>query len=442
MKLNRRDFMTASAGLGVAAIVPVRGAEKAERRPDPLRWQRNEKIMTARRVGLDLLKPSQRDLDHGLALHADALVCDTYSLGVHAAPDPAMLNPAIQAGASAREAKDLFAETVSTRYLHDPVEREEYIDAWEAAGVTCVFQNAGEEGQSPLQMLRRLSSRTLVGDCMRGFMMRATLPGDIVEARQRGLRCTYLTTNGVPLQQEWNSVEEELYNIRIFFNLGVRMMHLTYNWRNMIGDGCGEPADAGLSLFGRRVIEEMNRVGVIADLAHSGWKTSLEAARHSKKPVVISHSACAALNRHVRCQPDEVIRAVADTGGYIGITCIPPFLGGTGDIRALLDHVAYAARKFGADHVGIGTDVVFGSRTGRKVAIVRPRARPKWGDVATRENWTMKPEMTTSLEWTNWPLFTVGLVQRGISDEDIRKIIGGNMLRVARAALPAWMPAA
>lgn len=445
MKVNRRDFMATTMSLGAAAAAkaataPGGAALDQPARPDSTRWQRNEKIMAGRRVALDLLKPSARELAKGLALHADALVCDVYSLGTPAAPDAAFLNAAIQAGASAREVKDLFGETLSTRFLHDPVERDEYIDAWEAAGVTCVFQNAGEEGQSPLQMLRRLSSHTLVGDCMRDTMRRATFPQDIVAAKKSGFRCRYLTTNGVPLEQAWNSIEEELYPIRIFFNLGVRMMHLTYNWRNMIGDGCGEPANGGLSLFGRHVIREMNRVGVIVDLAHSGWQTSLEAARHSQKPVVVSHSACAGLNRHVRCQPDEVIRAVADTGGYIGITCIPPFLGGTGDIRALLDHVEYAVKKFGADHVAIGTDVVFSSRHARKVAVVRPRSRPKWGAVATREYFKETPEMSVSMEWTNWPLFTVGLVQRGLSEDDIRKIIGGNMLRVARAVLPSWMP--
>lgn len=452
MTLNRRQFVAATVGLAAAsaAATPVMAAaaattptlrENGAGEPvDSLRWQRNEKIMAGRRTALSLLQASTRDVEHGLALHADALVCDAYGLGVQAAPDPAILVPAIQAGASAREAKDLFAESVATRYLHDAVEREEYQDAWVAAGVTAVFQNAGEEGQSPLQMLRRLSSHTVVGDCWRGFMRRAVLPQDIVAAKQAGLRCSYLTTNGVPLQQEWNSIEEELYNIGIFFNLGVRMMHLTYNWRNMIGDGCGEPADGGLSLFGRRVVSEMNRVGVIVDLAHSGYKTSLEAAQHSGKPVVVSHSACAALNPHPRCQPDEVLRAVADGGGYVGITCIPHFLGGTGDIRALLDHLDYAVKKFGVDHVAIGTDVPFSSRTSRKVGIVRPRSRPKWGDLATRKGWTMRPEMLASLEWTNWPLFTVGLVQRGYQDDDIRKIIGGNVMRVARAVLPAWLP--
>jgi len=442
MKLNRRTFVATSMGLGVAAIAPAGAREPAVApRPDPLRWQRNEKITAARQVAQGLLKPSPQELERGLALHADAVVCDVYGLGVSAAPNADVLNAAAQAGASPREYQDLHEEIIMTRFLYDPVEREEYIDAWEAAGVTCMFQNSGEEGQSPLQMLRRLSHRALPGDILRGFMTRATLPQDIVEAKRRNLRCNYLTTNGVPLQQEWNSVEEEFYNIRLFFNLGVRMMHLTYNWRNMIGDGCGETANGGLSEFGRRVVREMNRVGVIADLAHSGWRTSLEAARHSEKPVVVSHTACAALNHHVRCQPDEVIRAVADSGGYVGITCIPGFLGGTGDIRALLDHIDYVAKKFGVDHVAIGTDVPFGSRTGRNVGLVRPRSRPKWGAIPSTPNWTTRPEMRASMEWTNWPLFTVGLVQRGYSDDDIRKIIGGNMLRVARAVLPDWMPA-
>jgi membrane dipeptidase len=158
--------------------------------------------------------------------------------------------------------------------------------------------------------------------------------------------------------------------------------------------------------------------------------------------VVVSHSACAALNRNVRCQPDEVIRAVADKGGYIGITCIPRFLGGTGDIRALLDHIDYAVRTFGADHVAIGTDVSFHSRTPGGEAVRSPRFRPKWGNLVPAQGWVERPEMRLSMQWTNWPLFTVGLVQRGHSDDAIRKIIGGNMLRVAKAVLPSWLPTA
>jgi membrane dipeptidase len=231
--------------------------------------------------------------------------------------------------------------------------------------------------------------------------------------------------------------------ITIFFELGIRMMHLTYNRRNMIGDGCAEPANAGLSDFGRAVVAEMNRTGVIVDVAHAGWQTSLEAARASTKPLVASHSAACAVHEHIRGKPDAVIRAIADTGGYVGICCIPRFLGRSGDVNALLDHVDYVARTFGADHVTIGTDVAYTSRNEareqQKFGRLR-KARPRWEafwpaeDPATAARYG-SPEQVESLAWTNWPLFTVGLVQRGYKDADIQKILGGNVLRVARAAL-------
>ena len=106
-------------------------------------------------------------------------------------------------------------------------------------------------------------------------------------------------------------------------------------------------------------IREMNNTGVIVDVAHSGWRTSLEAAKASGKPMVASHSGAAAINRQIRCKPDEVIRAIADTGGFVGVCCIPTFLGRTGDLAAMMDHIEYIVKKFGADHVAIGTDTVF-----------------------------------------------------------------------------------
>ena len=90
--------------------------------------------------------------------------------------------------------------------------------------------------------------------------------------------------------QRWESAEEELHLLKLFFMMGIRMMHLTYNRRNMLGDGCAELANGGLSDFGAMAIREMNRVGIIVDVAHSGWQTSLEAVKASSKPVVASHS--------------------------------------------------------------------------------------------------------------------------------------------------------
>jgi len=329
-----------------------------------------------------------------------------------------------------------------TGYVTDIVEQKECKEAWEAAGVTCVFQNAGEEGNSVSRLIKRFARFTYVADMMPGFFKRAATPDDIADAKKAGLRCMYLSTNGVPLPQQLNSMEHGLEYIRVFFQLGCRMMHLTYNRRNVIGDGCGEEGNAGLSDFGRRVVVEMNRVGVIADVSHSGQKTSQEAATISEKPIVASHSTCSAVHGHIRGKPDEVIKAIADSGGYIGLTCIPAFLGGNGDISSLLDHIDYAAKKFGAGHVAIGTDAGHVSSNEKRMtakAPTKPKTRARfealWPHGPAGREWRRERQIK-SLAWTNWPLFTVGLVQRGYSDEDIQKIIGGNALRVAKRVWP------
>jgi membrane dipeptidase len=217
------------------------------------------------------------------------------------------------------------------------------------------------------------------------------------------------------------------------------MMHLTYNRRNPLGDGAGEPNDGGLSDFGHAAVAEMNRLGVIVDVAHSGWRTAREAALASKRPMVASHTTCAGLYKHFRGKPDETIKAICDTGGLVGICCIPRFLGGTGDINALLDHIDYAVKKFGPDHVAIGTDVAYTSRNdaAERSKIAKRTANRvsggRWEHLWPADDYRTTAEATQSLAWTNWPVFTIGLVARGHSDDTIRKILGQNMLRVWRA---------
>ncbi len=402
----------------------------------------NPKIEKARQAALDVLKPSAKDLEHGLALHGESLVIESYGLPPRAAPDADALNALVEAGASPGEVSAEMTDMILTRMVTDARQRAEYAEAWEAAGVTCMLTMAGQECQSPLRLLHCLAHMTFAADTS-GVVERAPRPEDILAAHRDGRRCFYMTANGVPLTQRWESVEEELTYIRVFFELGVRMMHLTYQRRNMIGDGAGEPSNAGLSDFGRAVVAEMNRVGVIVDVAHSGWQTALEAARASEKPMVASHTSCAALFPHVRAKPDEVIRAICDTGGYIGIYAVPGFLGGSDDLAAMLDHIDYAVKTFGADHVAIGMDCCATASDYhtelRKIA--SPKSRRGW-----RSLWQAGPTGSApshdlpgnaGCQWTNWPYITVGLVQRGHSDDDIRKIIGGNVLRVARAVFPS-----
>ena len=329
--MDRRTFLAGSAGLTAATA-----ATNAETREaaDDLTRALNPRIQADRQAALAILKADARTLERGLRLHAESIIFDGYGFSPRAALDGDAYADAVNRGASNAELKDLREEMSMTRYVSDPAEQREYRDAWRSSGVTCIFQNAGEEGQDPLRLIKRLARFTYATDMLQEVVSKAAVPDDILTAKKQRRHSLYFTGNGVPLTQQWVSIPDELRYLRIFYQLGIRMMHLTYQRRNMIGDGCAEKANAGLSDFGRAVIAEMNRVGVIPDCAHSGWQTSLEAAQVSEKPVVASHTTCAKLHPHIRSKPDEVIKAIAATGGYVGICCISRFLRGRGDINA------------------------------------------------------------------------------------------------------------
>lgn len=402
-----------------------------------------ELIDTAEKIALDILKPSKKQLEHGLELHKNSVVCDAYGFSPKCAVYGGMISEAALNGASPAEIQNMAEEFIITRCVYDEDEKKEYMIAWERSGVTCVFQCAGEEEQSAVGALKRFAHFTHVTDMLKEFVFKAVIPDDIEKAKKEKKHCLYMTSNTVPLAEDRVSVEEELQFIKIFFNLGVRMMHVTYNRRNLLGDGCVENSDAGLSDFGREAVREMNRAGVIVDAAHSGQKTTTEAMKASSSPAVISHAACAGLNSHVRCKTDEAIKAAAGSGGYTGIVAIPSFLGMSGDINAFLSHIDYAVRLVGTDHVAVGTDKPYVSSRQPKEADRIPQSPPSrkpWKHFwpADEDAVNAKYETTEhakSLSWTNWPLFTVGLVMRGYSDDDIQKIIGGNVLRVARGVL-------
>jgi membrane dipeptidase len=440
LKIAATASLSAASWRAVDVFVPHSGSRAPLSPP-------NEKIQQARDAALAVLKPTARELERGLVLHAESLVCEPYGFAPRCAVDGAAFEAAVAAGASDRELQDLREEMMMTRCVTDARERKEFLEAFRAAGMTCVFQNAGEEGNDPLRLIKRLARYTFVADMLRPELVKAVQPDDIAAAKRNGNLCLYMAANGVPLAQRWDNARDELGFIRAFFQAGVRSMHLTYNRRNPLGDGAGEASDGGLSDFGRLAVEEMNRVGVIVDVAHSGWRTAAEAAKASRKPVMASHTACAGLYHHIRAKPDEVLKAVCDTGGLFGICAISRFLGGVGDIRVMLDHLDYAIKKFGSEHVAIATDVAYVSRfeeeERKKVTRrggVSPLALPasRWeqlwppGEFAS----VPAPQAVLTTAWTNWPLFTVGLVQRGHSDAAIRQVIGENALRVARANFP------
>lgn len=233
---DRRQFIGSVTGATALPLVASNLFAQEQEKREPVgdfTNRLNSQIQTSREVGFGILKPSKAELERGLRLHAESVVFVAYGFGPRAAVDGDALAAAAASGASEVELKDLREEMTMTRFVTDPVQQQEFRDAWRASGVTCVFNNAGEEGQDPLRLIKRLARHTYTTDLMRGFVSKAAVPNDVETAKQEGRHCYYLTGNGVPLTQQWLSVEDELRYIRVFYQLGIRMMHLTYQRRRM-----------------------------------------------------------------------------------------------------------------------------------------------------------------------------------------------------------------
>ncbi len=403
----------------------------------------NEAIDKPREIALGLLQPADAQLERAWELHFGSVVFESYGFAPRCAIDGEAFAQAVKDGASPEELIVLRQTMSMSGHTTNERERKEFFEAFQAAGVTCIFQNTGEEGNDPMRLLERLAHFTKATDLGAPALNKVLRAEQVAALKEAGRVGLCFTTNGVPLRQQWKSVREEMRLISLFHELGVRMMHVTYNRRNPLGDGAGEPHDGGLSDFGHAAVAEMNRAGVIVDVAHSGWKTSLDAARASSKPMVASHSACADVYKHFRSKPDTVIRAIADTGGYLGVCGIPRFLGGKGDITAMMDHLDHLLKKFGADHAAIGVDTAYTSRFEKEERAKVPRradgssplslAGNRWEHLWPQDDFRATIEAERSITWTNWPLFTLGLVMRGHSDDTIRKVLGGNVMRVLKA---------
>jgi len=239
--------------------------------------------------------------------------------------------------------------------------------------------------------------------------------------------------------QNTSMIENSIDNLDILYHAGTRWMQLTYNPRNLLGDGCTERTNAGLSDFGIEAVERMNELGIIVDLSHCGQQTTDDGIKFSKTGAMINHSMCEALHKnHPRAKTDAQIRAMADKGGVIGIIClgymIGPNLGTETTLETYVDHIDHAVKVGGIDHVGLGADF----------AVQGLEATG-----ATRENWYV-PRLTRfkpsyKVQWPPWipELETTDryrhvarlLDKRGYSTGDIEKILGLNFLRYYKEVL-------
>jgi membrane dipeptidase len=241
---------------------------------------------------------------------------------------------------------------------------------------------------------------------------------DVIRAKEAGKLAIGLHFQGT------GPFADDLGWIDLFYKLGVRHALLAYNEKNRVGCGCHVHDDTGLTEFGGAVIREMNRVGMMVDCAHTGYRTTMEAIAASDMPVIISHTNVRALCAHPRCAADDQIKACAAKGGVLGITGMSAFLGeGGATPRRFVDHVDYVANLVGPEHVGLALDYVYDLETFEAFVASRPDMYPVDGNYSGMQQ----------LSPSDAPRITAELLRRGYAEKDIRGILGENWLRVCRA---------
>lgn len=240
-------------------------------------------------------------------------------------------------------------------------------------------------------------------------------------------------------------IENELDRIEVLYGFGVRILGVTYSEANALGSGLKEPRDGGLTSFGRKAVERMNKVGMLVDCSHAGDRTTLDTVEVSEAPVVLTHIGARALWDSNRLAPDEVLVAVAESGGVIGIEAAPhttlteahPQHG----IESVMEHFEYVKELVGLEHVTIGADAVYGDHAGlhrvyaaglsleeskRSAGGAGAAPGPRYEEVPYVKGLENPTEVSHNV--VRW------LVREGYDDDAIAAVVGGNVLRVLREA--------
>ena len=258
-------------------------------------------------------------------------------------------------------------------------------------------------------------------------LMVATTTEDIRQAKAAG-RAAFIFAS-----QSGNFIADKLHRLEAFYRLGLRIMIPAYNASNMLSGGCLDAADGGLTSFGRLVVQECNRLGIVLDGSHVGRKSTMDMMNSSSQPVIFSHSNVKALVDNPRNIDDEQIRACVATGGVIGLAPYAPFImkegmAGNPTLDDFVDHVDYVADLSGSSrHIGIGTDMSLGTYS---PIVNDPWGMPAYQPAAVHGESSENPYVE---DFTKYP-HVLGLIDklqtRGYSDQDTANILGENYLRV------------
>ncbi|MFN3982463.1 MAG: dipeptidase [Caldilinea sp.] len=291
------------------------------------------------------------------------------------------------------------------------------LDAMKAAGFKFVSLTVASDYTSTKEAFKniRLVRFLLLGRL--GKVRSVRTVDEIRQAMQDGKLAVSLHFQGtVPIGQD-------LSLVKAFYEKGIRHMLMAYNARNFVGYGCHEAEDKGLTAFGRDLIQEMNRVGMLVDVAHTGHRTAMETIETSSKPVVVSHGNIWALHQHPRCVKDELIKAIAAKNGVIGVTGLGLFMGNNdASVENYVNNIDYIVQLVGAEHAGIGLDYVYDLDALLRFAQNHPEQYPKEGGYFDIE--------IKQISHAQMPQVAEGLLKRGYSEQAVQKILGQNWLRV------------
>ena len=336
-----------------------------------------------------------------------------------------------------RDAEDIYRRAIVIDMLADERRNDEGLKFITDSGVTCMSTTLGvrtPENPEGSHMLDGWPKDGAVDDCVAwqkfiaahsNKLLHVRAAADITRAKQEG-------KNGVMLNFQNCPIETRLENLDMFYGLGVRAMQLTYNERNLLGDGSTERTNAGLSDFGVAVVARMNELGILVDTSHSGWATCADAIAFSKRPPIFSHTECYALSQHPRNKPDELIMALAAKGGVMGLTTVGPMVTNSAPstLDTFLDHVDHVVKLVGVEHVGFGTDTLIrGWETDPKL---KEATLAHYGEPFYKPSYRFRYPMGTEglNDQHKLKYATAGLLKRGYKGDDIVKILGGNWLRV------------
>ena len=300
-------------------------------------------------------------------------------------------------------------------------------DRYAEGGITATNHTVSDPDLGYVDTLAQIGDARRWIDANADKVMLATSAADIERAHADGIGAILFGP------QDAGFLDFDLGRLHIVHDLGVRILQLTYQRRNCIGDGCQEANPGKLSDFGRAVVREMDALRMVIDVSHTSEATSFDVIENAERPVVLTHAHPAKLTPHIRAKSDELLTQIAATGGVVGLTTLSTFVqlndsGRRPTVDDYLAHIDYLVDLIGPDHVGIGSDLDESLSEEEVAALPNQEFVATWFGPYDWES-HLVAYLTEAVEL---PIIAVGLAARGYDDTTVRKILGGNFLRVFR----------